>query len=55
VTEEGGFLSHPAIIAREFRIPGGVGTDVALQRIREGRLVTVDGDAGRVWIEDREG
>ena len=50
VTEEGGFLSHPAIIAREFGIPAVVGTDVALQRIAEGDVVTVDGDAGRVWV-----
>jgi rifampicin phosphotransferase len=50
VTEEGGFLSHPAIIAREFGIPAVVGTEVALQRIADGDVVTVDGDAGEVWI-----
>ena len=55
VTEEGGFLSHPAIIAREFGIPAVVGTDVALQRIEEGVRVTVDGDAGRVWVGEGEG
>jgi rifampicin phosphotransferase len=53
VTEEGGFLSHPAIIAREFGIPAVVGTQVALQRIADGDVVTVDGDAGEVWIRAR--
>jgi rifampicin phosphotransferase len=50
VTEEGGFLSHPAIIAREFGIPAVVGTDVALARISDGDPVTVDGDQGRVIL-----
>ena len=55
VTEEGGFLSHPAIIAREFGIPAVVGTAEALTRITDGEMVTVDGDAGEVWIGERDG
>ena len=54
VTEEGGFLSHPAIIAREFGIPAVVGTVEALTRITDGEMVTVDGDKGEVWIGGRE-
>jgi len=54
VTEEGAFLSHPAIIAREFGIPAVVGTEVALERIADGEVVTVDGDAGEVWIGERD-
>jgi rifampicin phosphotransferase len=55
VTEEGGFLSHPAIIAREFGIPAVVGTEAALERIVDGQIVTVDGDAGEVWLAERDG
>jgi pyruvate,water dikinase len=48
VTDTGGILSHPAIIAREFGIPAVVATGNATQLLRDGQLVTVDGDAGSV-------
>jgi rifampicin phosphotransferase len=48
VTDSGGLLSHPAIVAREYGIPGVVGTRDATDRIPDGQRVTVDGDAGEV-------
>ncbi len=50
VTDTGGVLSHPAIIAREYGIPAVVATGNATQVIRDGQRVEVDGDAGIVRI-----
>jgi rifampicin phosphotransferase len=50
VTDAGGFLSHSAIIAREYRIPAVVGTGNATGLLRDGMLVTVDGGAGSVAV-----
>ena len=48
VTDSGGLLSHAAIVAREYGIPGVVGTREGTDRIADGTTVTVDGDAGEV-------
>lgn len=50
VTDSGGLLSHAAIVAREYGIPGVVGTRDATQRIPDGTIVRVDGDAGEVTV-----
>ncbi len=50
VTDTGGLLSHFAIIAREFGIPAVVGTGHAAALLRDGQVVTVDGDRGRVEV-----
>ncbi|KFE64351.1 PEP-utilizing enzyme [Hyalangium minutum] len=50
VTDSGGSLSHAAIIAREFGIPGVVGTREATVRIKDGMQVMVDGEAGEVRV-----
>jgi pyruvate,water dikinase len=50
ITDSGGALSHAAIIAREYGIPGVVGTRDATVRIADGTRVRVDGDAGRVSV-----
>lgn len=50
VTDGGGMLSHPAIIAREHGIPAVLGTAVATSTLREGMVVTVDGTAGLVEL-----
>lgn len=52
VTDSGGILSHPAIIAREYRIPAVVATRTGTSRLRDGQRVLVDGDAGTVRILD---
>lgn len=48
VTDTGGTLSHPAIIAREYRVPAVVATVQATGLLRDGETVTVDGTAGTV-------
>ena len=50
VTDSGGLLSHSAIVAREYGIPGVVGTRDATGRIADGARVRVDGDAGEVTL-----
>ena len=52
VTDSGGLLSHPAIVAREYGIPGVVGTRDATSLISDGARVRVDGDAGEVAVLD---
>ena len=50
VTDRGGLLSHSAIVAREYGIPGVVGTREATERIADGAQVRVDGNAGEVTV-----
>jgi rifampicin phosphotransferase len=50
VTDSGGLLSHSAIVAREYGIPGVVGTREATTRIKDGARVRVDGNAGEVTV-----
>jgi pyruvate,water dikinase len=48
VTDGGSLLSHAAIVAREHGIPAVVGTGNATRRLRDGQIVTVDGNRGVV-------
>ncbi|RMD66691.1 phosphoenolpyruvate synthase, partial [Candidatus Pacearchaeota archaeon] len=48
VTDEGGITSHAAIVSREMGIPAVVGTGEATKKLKDGQLVTVDGNTGRV-------
>ena len=52
VTDIGGPLSHGSIVAREYGIPAVLGTGIATKRISEGQVVTVDGSAGTVSLEN---
>jgi pyruvate,water dikinase len=53
VTDSGGILSHPAIIAREYRVPAVVATHNATQMLCDGQIVTVDGTAGTVQLHTK--
>lgn len=53
VTDRGGQLCHAAIVAREYGIPGVVGTREATERIPDGARVRVDGTRGEVTILSR--
>ena len=50
VTDTGGTLSHSAITAREFMIPGVVGTSNATKEIKTGNKIRVNGNTGVVEI-----
>jgi pyruvate,water dikinase len=49
VTDLGGYLSHAAIVSREFGIPCVVGAEKATQILVDGQEVTVDGKQGVVY------
>lgn len=51
VLETGGLISHGALLAREFGLPG-VQIEGALQLIPDGATITLDGDNGLVIIHD---
>jgi len=51
VSETGGFLDHGAALARELGIPCVVGCRDAWTQLSDGMLVTVDGDAGSVFVD----
>jgi pyruvate,water dikinase len=50
VTDSGGLLSHAAIVAREYGIPGVVGTREGTKLIPDGTRVRVNGGAGEVVV-----
>jgi pyruvate,water dikinase len=52
VLEQGGILSHPAIVAREYGLPAVVDVPHSTRLIRTGQLLLVDADRGRVVVED---
>jgi pyruvate,water dikinase len=54
VMETGGYLSHGAIVAREYGIPAVINVSRATQRIADGTTVTLDGGAGTVQLATAE-
>jgi pyruvate,water dikinase len=46
--ETGGFLSHGAIVAREYGIPAVANVPGILKALEDGEAITVDGSTGRV-------
>ncbi len=50
LTNEGGILSHAAIISRELGIPSVVGVSGLLDNIKDGDKIEVDADKGKVFI-----
>lgn len=49
ITNKGGQTSHAAIISRELGVPCIVGTKSATTTLKQGRVITVDGAAGKVY------
>ncbi|MDK2794850.1 MAG: pyruvate, water dikinase, partial [Archaeoglobaceae archaeon] len=50
VTDEGGMTCHAAIVSRELGVPAVVGTKKATKVLKDGMLVTVDGEKGIVYL-----
>jgi len=50
--EAGSPLNHAGLAAREFGVPAVVGCPGATRRVLDGAVVTVDGSAGTVTVED---
>jgi pyruvate,water dikinase len=49
ITDEGGETSHAAIVSRELGIPCVVGTKEATKKLKDGMIVSVDGDSGNIF------
>lgn len=49
ITDEGGMTCHAAIVSRELGTPAVVGTREATRILKEGDIVTVDGEKGIVF------
>ena len=54
VAETGSVLSHLAILAREARVAIVVGYAGAMDDLREGAVVRVDGENGQVTVQEEE-
>ncbi len=50
VSEAGGILSHPAVVAREYGLPAVVGVHRATELVSDGEPVRIDGAAGTVQL-----
>ena len=53
ITDGGGALSHPVIMAREYGIPCVAGCLEGTQKITTGQRVKIDGDLGVVYILEK--
>lgn len=49
ITDEGGMTCHAAIVSRELGTPAVVGTKQATSLLREGQIVTIDGEKGIIY------
>jgi len=49
ITQEGGRTSHAAIVSREYGIPAVVGAPLALEKLKDGMTITVNGSTGNVY------
>ncbi|MGA2122106.1 MAG: phosphoenolpyruvate synthase [Methanoregula sp.] len=49
VTDEGGMTCHAAIVSRELGTPAVVGTKTATNVLKNGQLITVDGEMGLIY------
>jgi pyruvate,water dikinase len=49
ITDEGGLTCHAAIVSRELGTPAVVGTKTATNVLKNGQLITVDGEKGLIY------
>jgi pyruvate,water dikinase len=50
VTEVGGLMTHGAVVAREYGLPGVVGVEDATRLLRDGQPIRVNGTDGYVEV-----
>jgi len=53
VTEIGSALSHGIVVAREYALPAVVNINNVMQEINTGDLITLDGNTGTVFVNER--
>lgn len=49
ITDEGGMTCHAAIVSRELGTPAVVGTKKATSTLKDGQIVTIDGEKGLIY------
>lgn len=54
VTDEGGMTCHAAIVSRELGTPAVVGSKNATSILKDGMMVTVDGEKGKITKGEKE-
>jgi len=54
IIEHGGILSHASIVARELGIPTVIGVENAMNLLKDGDVVELDGVSGIIKIQDHE-
>ena len=54
VTDIGSIGAHGALVAREYGIPAVLGVGDGTERIEHGQVITVDGDAGTVYLKETQ-
>ena len=53
VTNQGGIMSHAAIVCREYGMPSVSNTTIGTEVIKTGDIIKVDGGAGIVTVMER--
>ena len=50
ITETGGILSHGAVVSREYGIPAVTGVKNAMTLLKDGDIVVLDGNLGKIYV-----
>ena len=50
IVENGGLLSHAAIISRELNLPCIIGVENATKLLKDGQQISMDGSTGKINI-----
>jgi len=54
ITETGGILSHGAVVSREYNIPAITAVKQATTLLKNGQMITLDGNTGIIYIKKKE-
>ncbi|MDT0155767.1 PEP/pyruvate-binding domain-containing protein [Priestia aryabhattai] len=53
IMETGGYLSHGAIVAREYGIPAVVNVPGVMKYLKDGQIISIDGNQGFLLIKEK--